>query len=174
MSDVNSAWELCDGTELSQGELVRACWVPLLTADTITKAETIVLENESRDLIVLTQSCDLDNGKENPVLLCDCNTVAELEDDPSYKTKQGWLKDVAAGRVGALHLLPGLSTRAEADPLKTKEQFVCDFRAIVALPRAYLDKHLSIVGSRHRLRSPYLEKFSQAFGIRCMRVATPN
>lgn len=51
---------------------------------------------------------------------------------------------------------------------------VVDFRAIYGLPLGYLTRHAVQVGDRWRLRSPFLEHFSQAFARSFMRVGLPS
>lgn len=49
-----------------------------------------------------------------------------------------------------------------------------DFREIHSLPIKYLQAHALKIGNRWRLKSPYLEHFSQAFARFFMRVGLPS
>jgi hypothetical protein len=49
-----------------------------------------------------------------------------------------------------------------------------DFREIYSLPFDYLVSRAAQLGPRWRLRSPYLEHFSQAFARFFMRVGLPS
>jgi hypothetical protein len=49
-----------------------------------------------------------------------------------------------------------------------------DFGHIVSLPLDYLADHAESLGNRWRLRSPFLEHFSQAFARFFMRVGLPS
>lgn len=105
-----NAWELADTHDLSQGELLRACPIPLI-ADIEPDAAAGSLCDvrvTHRDVIVVTQSCDL----------------------------------AARGH-----------TPPKAD--------------LVAATYALSSLH------RWRLRSPFLEHFSQAFALFFMRVGLP-
>ena len=42
------------------------------------------------------------------------------------------------------------------------------------LPFSYLTRHAAALGNRHRLQSPFLEHFSQAFARFFMRVGLPS
>ena len=68
-----------------------------------------------------------------------------------------------------LHMLGALS-----DPANNREAFVVDFREIYSLPFEYLVKHATELGPRWRLKSPFLEHFSQAFARFFMRVGLPS
>jgi hypothetical protein len=59
-------------------------------------------------------------------------------------------------------------------PLIIKKHSIVDFREIYSLPFGYLEKHAANIGSRWRLRSPFLEHFSQIFARFFMRVGLPS
>jgi hypothetical protein len=68
---------------------------------TISKAVTLY----EYDLIVLTQSCDLENKKARLVALCPVFLIQEFEAvNPNFKQKGAW-ENVRRGRVEGLHLL---------------------------------------------------------------------
>jgi hypothetical protein len=61
------------------------------------------------------------------------------------------------------------------EPFWTEIQaLVVDFREIYSLPFDYLAERTNLLGRRWRLRSPYLEHFSQAFARFFMRVGLPS
>lgn len=73
------------------------------------------------------------------------------------------------GRTEGLHLLA-----SPENPENNREALVVDLRQIYTLPYEYLLKHATDLGSRWRLKSPYLEHFSQAFARLFMRVGLPS
>lgn len=73
------------------------------------------------------------------------------------------------GRIEGLHLLA-----SPINPGNNREALVVDFRQIYSLPYEYILKHATELGSRCRLKSPYLEHFSQAFAKLFMRVGLPS
>ena len=73
------------------------------------------------------------------------------------------------GRVEGLHLLG-----SPEHPENNRDALVVDFREIYSLPIAYLVSRAAELGQRWRLRSPYLEHFSQAFARFFMRVGLPS
>ena len=121
------------------------------------------------DLIVLTQSCDLDNKKVSQVVLCPIYPISEFEEaNPPFAKKGKW-NEVLRGRIEGLHLLA-----SPTNPGNNREALVVDLRQIYTLPYEYLVKHATELGSRWRLKSPYLEHFSQAFARLFMRVGLPS
>ena len=81
---------------------------------------------------------------------------------------QGRWEEVRKGRIEALHLLS-----SPINPANNREALLADFREIYSLPFEFLTRHAAAQGKRWRLRSPYLEHFSQAFARFFMRVGLP-
>lgn len=166
-------WVECAETTLRQGDHLPDCLVPIPTEDFDSKAqvgETVEIPCDVYDLIVITQSCDLVNEpKPQFVTLCPIYTIVEFESvNPNFKKKCRW-NDVLKGRVSGLHLLA-----SPTNPDNNREALVVDFREIYSLPHNYLMRRVSNLESHWRLRSPYLEHFSQAFARYFMRVGLPS
>lgn len=163
-------WEMVEGPSLLQGDWLPGCFVPIIPADfdPNTQAEPEILI-EVRNVIVLTQSCDLENDKAPFVAVCPIHTLAEWESvNPEYKKKGTWER-VRQGRIEGLHMLAG-----PTGPGNNSDALVVDFRQIYSLPIGYLKVHAARLGQRLRLRSPYLEHFAQAFARFFMRVGLPS
>ena len=77
--------------------------------------------------------------------------------------------NVRKGRSPTLHLLA-----SPTEPTDPRAALLVDFRAIYSLPFDYLIRHADQMGARWRLRSPFLEHFSQAFARSFMRVGLPS
>ena len=143
-----------------------SCLVPIIQPE-FSIADNQEIVAKEFDLIIMTQSCDLEQNKVRLAALCPIYSIEEFEKiNPDYKTK--W-NDVRKGRIEGLHLLA--STGDSSDSLKA---FAVDFREIYSLPCGYLQKRASDIGVRWRLLSPYLEHFSQAFARFFMRVGLPS
>ena len=80
----------------------------------------------------------------------------------------GLLEQCSQGCSPTLHLLASPTTPAVA-----RAALIVDFRAIYSLPVGYLSRHAGQFGDRWRLRSPFLEHFSQALARSFMRVGLP-
>jgi hypothetical protein len=166
-------WVECTEPTLRQGDLLPDCLVPVPTADFDSKAEagsTIEIPCDVYDLIVVTQSCDLANEPiPQFVVACPIHHIEEFElVNPKFKKKGRW-NEVLKGRIAGLHLLASPTT-----PANNREALVVDFREIYSLPHDYLIRRVSELESHWRLRSPYLEHFSQAFARHFMRVGLPS
>jgi hypothetical protein len=165
MSD--SWWISVNGPTLAQGDLLADCLLPIFARH---KEGTVNEEEVKRArLIIVTQSCDLDNNKVTFVALCPANTLPEFEaSNPDFSRKTGW-ELVRKGRVEALHLLDSAMT-----PGNNAAALVVDFGHIVSVPFDYLSDYAGSIGNRPRLASPFLEHFSQAFARFFMRVGLPS
>lgn len=154
---------------LAQGDLLRNCFVPVFPPDFGTTLSPQEVPVATANLIVVTQSCDLESRKVALVALCPIHSLSEFEASNPDFTKKGAWEEVRQGRREGLHLLPSPTL-----PQNNREALVVDFRQIISLPLAYLMSHARDLGSRWRLQSPYLEHFSQAFARFFMRVGLPS
>lgn len=164
-------WTKTDGPLLAQGDLLPDCLLPVflgIPADSTNGASAEQSLKRAR-LIVVTQSCDLENEKVQFVALCPIHTLDEFEEENSDFKKKGKWESVRKGRVEGLHMLAGPDA-----PDDNQKSLVIDFGHIVSLPLAYLTQHASTLGNRWRLESPFLEHFSQAFARFFMRVGLPS
>lgn len=168
-------WVEINEATLRQGDYLPGCLVPIPVFDPTTfgkkdnETQDVEIDIKEFDLIVVTQSCDLDNKKIGQVILCPIFSILEYEKANSAFAKKGKWNEVLKGRVEGLHLLA-----SPENPDKNREALVVDLRQIYTLPYEYLLKHTSGLGSRWRLKSPYLEHFSQAFARLFMRVGLPS
>jgi hypothetical protein len=157
-----------DDPGLRQGDYLPQCLVPIFGAD-IGAAGTHDVAADEYDLIVVTQSCDLEQGKVRLAAACPIYPVGDFESiNPAFAKKGRW-NEVLKGRVEGLHLLA-----SPEHPDNNREALVVDFREIYSLPVPYLVNRAAQLGTRWRLRSPYLEHYSQAFARFFMRVGLPS
>ena len=165
-----SWWTIYSGRELAQGDLLADCRLPIFWDEPIADSETIIdQEICSARLIILSQSCDLENKKLEFVALCPIHTIFEFQALNPEMAGKGKLEELRKGRREGLHLLASTE-----NPSDNQSSLIADFGQIVSLPFAYLVKHAENLGDRHRLNSPYLEHFSQAFARFFMRVGLPS
>lgn len=164
-------WTKVTGKGLAQGDLLPGCLVPQFGADFGTAGEGAAenLGLSESTLIIVTQSCDLENGKVELVALCPTHTLDEFAAvNPKYKNHKEW-DNVRKGRVEGLHMLG-----SPTNPDDNSSALVVDFGQIFSLPPAYLEKKAEGLGERLRLDSPFLEHFSQSFARYFMRVGLPS
>lgn len=156
---VEPFWAQIHETALRQGDYLPQCLVPVFGPD-LAAAGTHEVTASEYDLIVVTQSCDLGQGKVRLVAGCPVYPVTDFEAvNPAFAKKGRW-NEVLKGRIEGLHRLA-----SPANPANSRDALVVDFREIYNLPFDYLLGRASQLGARWRLRSPYLEHFSQAFAV---------
>ena len=112
-------WETVQGPDLAQGDVLFDCVVPVmpdhLTADP-SQAGRYAFQGDVYDLIVLTQSCDLENRKAPLVALCPTFTLEAWEIvNPAFRQRGRWER-VRQGRIEGLHLLAGFDTPDDNRP----------------------------------------------------------
>lgn len=162
-------WVSTTGAALAQGDFLRDCLVPAFKPDFRKGLPDEEIMVATGNLVIVTQSCDLENAKVQYVALCPIHTLAEFESiNPHYGAKGRW-EEVRKGRIEGLHMLA-----SPERPDNNREALVVDFRQIISLPFAYLTDHANSLGQRWRLQSPFLEHFSQAFARFFMRVGLPS
>ena len=165
---MDSYWTKVNDATLRQGDFLPACHVPILYPD-FNPDSTREVEVNEYDLIVVTQSCDLENQKARLVALCPIYKIAEFQHANKEFQKKGAWERVRQGRIEGLHLLASTT-----DPSDNQDARVVVFREIYSLPVEYLTNHAEALGDRSRLQSPFLEHFSQAFARFFMRVGLPS
>lgn len=159
-----------NGDQIEQGDIFEDCPVFLPPDDINLTAEKPAAEFkwEDRDLIILSQSCDLVQGREkvDDVLLCAVWKRAELPTGHHLSSDAG-MEDARKGRLPAYHLL----AESNIDAFKRGVRVV-DFRRVYSLPVAFVRKRASLT-NRLRLMPPYREHLSQSFARFFMRVGLP-
>ena len=170
MSDMTKRYpwyDIVEGNDLEQGDIIESCPVAVAT-ETETPDGRWKLQWEERDLIVLSQSCDLVIGREkvSEVLMAAVWRQSEL--NGHLATNRG-LEDARRGNLPGVHLLAS----NDFFDAPASEVRVVDFRRISALPLAFLRKRILTQQRRLRLLPPYREHLSQAFARFFMRVGLP-
>jgi hypothetical protein len=165
---MNRVWISHQGSDLLQGDILAGCAVPIAGQRFGLGNTEEEIAVEERDLIIITQSCDLENAKNLFAALCPIHQLSDFERVNPNFAKRGHWEQVRRGRVEGLHML------ASPDrPDENRMALVVDFRQIFSLPVDYLQRHAGSIGNRWRLQSPYVEHFSQAFARFFMRVGLP-
>lgn len=166
---VEPFWVQVSEGALRQGDYLPGCLIPTFGPDFGLSAGPIEVAADTADLIVVTQSCDLEQRKVRLVAACPIFSLAEFEVvNPAFTRKARW-NEVLKGRIEGLHLLASPTL-----PEDNRQALVVDFREIYSLSHEYLADHAARLGPRWRLRPPFLEHFSQAFARFFMRVGLPS
>lgn len=137
------------------------------------KEESAELPASTMNLIVLTQSCDIQQNK------CDIALVAIVEFLQRQSLSKNAVSSVLAGRqpgYGILHRLSdgGLDPE-DLPPDVVDDHLFLNFRYSFGIPLPYLHECAVSSGRWLRLLSPYREQVSQLFGTFFIsRVAVPD
>jgi hypothetical protein len=158
-----------NGSELEQGDILLNCPVFIPADDVLLQEDDpVAFEWEDRDVVVMTQSCDLEKGHEKvtEVLLCGLWQKSEIRTG-HLATPKG-LEDARRGHLPASHLLAPCEL-----PGFQRDISVVDFRRVYSLPVEYLRRLAVAKGDRIRILPPYREHLAQAFARYFMRVGLP-
>lgn len=159
-------YRVVTGAELQQGDIILGCPVIVVkgvaAGEVGDEPETIGADQEERDCVVMTQSCDLaKKGKEPPhVLLC---PLADLDAQPLDRDQ------LRQGRHTKLHLIDRCEIDGHAVGYRVVDLSVC-----YTLPFDVLQRVAAQSGARLRLSPPYREHLAQAFARLYMRVGLPT
>ena len=160
--------------ELAQGDLIPNCpiVIPPRTLQPDGEYEFDVVEY---DVVIVSQSCDLENDKVENVLVCPYYTFRQFikdtlrtEEQASKKAITKYADDLRKGNQPNYHLLNQDAELGIADYL------VVDFRNVFAVHIDFLRTHAETLENRIRLLPPYREHLSQAFARFFMRVGLPQ
>jgi hypothetical protein len=170
----NLFWLNINTSQIRQGDYLPNCLVPMLITpmdELFEQSDQLEydIQMEERDLIVITQSCDLENKKSRIVALCPIYSISDYERLNTDYAKRGKWEEVRKGKIEGLHMLS-----SPHDPTNNRNALVVDFREIHSLPIDVVLRHTAKMDDRWRLQSPYLEHFSQSFARVFMRVALPS
>ena len=170
-----SWWTTTSVAPLEQGDLLADILVPEIPT-TFSESDSTI-DTIVTDVIVLSQSCDLLNGRVKDVLLGRVLTSSEA----SSAFTADKLDSIRVGRVTSHHMLvvPDAEWKARhLSPGQTAERLhdiiLIDFTQLYNLPLAYVQTQAARQSPRWRLNSPYREHLSQAFARIWMRVGLPS
>lgn len=149
---------------LQQGDFIFDC--PIAKPSDSKNWDTIDIEYY--DVIILSQSCDLENNKIDLVLVCPYYTISEFSKVNRSFTDYKLKESARQGNLAGYHLLNSCSF------LSTEEILIVDFKTIFSLSFEFLRAHKLEQEKRITLLSPYKEHLSQAFARFFMRVGLPS
>lgn len=171
-------YEVVDGQELEQGDLIKnfPVYIPdynlLISREFDTGGRTayqLEAKEYRYDVVVMTQSCDLRPNKIKIVVLCPYWSLEEMSKMHEKFRPRKMHEKIRQGNIPNLHML----NACILDELPQGIQIV-DFHSVFTAPFDFLTQFAASQGRRLRLRSPYKEKLSQAFGHFFSRVGLPD
>ncbi len=169
---------------LTQGDIILACPLIRFRDEPVERTDGDALGQLAdcfeKDVVVLTQACDLEQAKVASVVLCPAAPLSEYKvqweesvtqrgQNPTARSWKAYCDNIASGYVWNLSLL----NSGEGGPVRTEVRVV-DFHEVYTLPRTFLESYMRESGAlRLRLLPPYREHLSQAFARFFMRVGLP-
>jgi hypothetical protein len=160
-----------DGGKLLQGDLLAGCPILRPSPDIpfpLPEDGNLPATVENQNVVVLTQSCDLEQNKVDGVVCCIHFDLEQAKEQNPLLSKKQTLEEIKKGRHARYTLLAA----RDAEPKLSLR--IVDLGDIFVLPKAYLEKVAAAQNPRLRLRVPYREHLSQAVGRFYMRVALPR
>jgi hypothetical protein len=166
-------YEVTNGDVVLQGDILFDCPVALVlelpwpVPDDFRPAVDV----RSYDLVVMTQSCDLENDKVEDILfsqVIDWQTVLRPTPKDSHLRSTKFRRVLIDGNV------PGLSLLHKREQAPQLPWSIVDFHKLFSLPKGFVKKVAAKAGPRLRLRSPYREHLAQGFARYFMRVGLPH
>jgi hypothetical protein len=166
-------YELVEGSEILQGDFLDHCPVLVPTAEAqleLDGNEEIEAERLDTNVVVMSQSCDLQNKKLDLVLVCPVFKYTELseQDQYSYLRSSKIKEKLRRGEVPGYHVLRQCEIENWDRPVS-----LVDFRNVYTVPFVFLERFIGERSPRLRLMPPYREHLSQAFARFFMRVGLP-
>ncbi|PAK51403.1 hypothetical protein [Paenibacillus sp. 7541] len=156
------------GSMLQQGDILYECPVffpnPDIDYRTLSDPASVEFKLEYTDVIVMTQSCDIQQGSpELSILLCPIVGIEQIK-------KEGHLGNLVNDKIGYLHLLNKHESGNNLIDYK-----IVDFRHVFTIPLGVLNNWKISKGTEiPRLRAPYAELMAQRFAIKLMRIGTDD
>jgi hypothetical protein len=164
----NYPWyTVVDGNEgLLQGDFFDSCPIVIPPLEvTVGRVPAEVIEY---DVVVMSQSCDLEQRKIDLVLVCPVWPLQEFEARSDFFKSRDGKEALRRGNVPGYHLLNECGIKGF-----DKGYLVVDFRNVYSVPLDFLTEFGKTTDQRLRLLSPYREHLSQAFARFFMRVGLP-
>ena len=159
-------YEVVEGDEaLMQGDFIKDCPVVIPPSEISDNIDVKII---NYDVVIMSQACDLVQGKLDLVLVCPIWPLSEFEKRSDFFKSRKGKEALRQGNVPGYHLL----NKCKIDGFET-EYLVVDFRSVYSVPFDFLAGLAQKRDKRLRLLPPYREHLSQAFARFFMRVGLP-
>ena len=169
-------YEVTQGSELLQGDLLRACPIPRvlgLEQWPLRAGQPLEVDITQEDVVIVSQSCDLANAKIHDVVLAQvldwqvaCRAL--IQQGNTFARSRNFRRALVAGNI------PSLSLLHKYERAPTLGWSIVDFHRLFVLPKPVVIAVAQAAGPRLRLRSPYREHLAQALARYFMRVGLPH
>ena len=176
MPDSPDWYEVTQGSELLQGDLLRNCPIPRvrgLEQWPLRVGQPLEVDIDQEDVVIVSQSCDLANDKIQDVVLAQvldwsiaCREL--IRQGNTFARSRNFRRALVAGNI------PSLSLLHKHERAPTLGWSIVDFHRLFVLSKPVVIAVAQAAGPRLRLRSPYREHLAQALARYFMRVGLPH
>lgn len=161
-------FEITTSKNCLQGDLIYECPI-IVPLEELKENSLPELEAKKYNVIILSQSCDLEQKKISIVQVCPFWSLKDFANEqPQYNNEKS-LEHLRRGHFPGFHLL----NKCELEGFVT-DYLVVDFRTMFGIHINQLNNLLKKIERRIRLLPPYREHLSQAFARYFMRVGLPT
>ena len=167
-------YELIENSdEITQGDIIKNCPVAIIEDCDIEIDKVIEAKISQVDGIILTQACDLANGKVKSVIICSVTSKNEFEEclrkeQKTEKQIKKAIEGIIKGQQHAYHIVNKYDSVGHSE-----DYYIVNFKDIHSIPVDLIKKVAKKDSKRLRLLPPYREHLSQAFARYFMRVGLP-
>lgn len=157
---------------LSQGELIYNCPVLYPTSNTKGKRFMLRVNRKRVSGVIMTQSCDLAQGKADTILICPFSTLERFHEDTglNWKKIKEKMTEINKGKRPRFFLL----NRYDDNYHNIHEDYkIVDFQNVFTVPTEVAQKIIKEQTVRLRLLSPYREKLAYAYANYYSRIGLP-
>jgi hypothetical protein len=160
-------YRVVSGAHLQQGDFLINCKAPLPPLDEPPVQPEAEPGDRFERVVILTQSCDLENGKVRRVMVCPVYEIHKFLEHYDPSKHKEVKKALSRGGYHAYQLLNTCELEGQEF-----QHLVADFGDAFSVPIEYARE---LAGERQRLRMlpPYREHLAQAFARFYMRVGLP-
>lgn len=160
---------LKNDNEIQQGDLIPDCPI-IIPPHKIEEDKELDIRVDLMNAIVLSQTCDLVNGKVDLVLVCPIYSLKSFVESLSdKKNTKDTIENLRKGFLYSYHLLNNSDVIEDL-----KDYQVVDFKNVYGVKFILLKELVQERETRYRLLPPYREHLSQAFARYFMRVGLPQ
>lgn len=165
--------EINNSEDITQGDILLNCPVAIMNKNLNIENGQVDAEIKYVDGIILTQACDLKQGKVDNVLICSLISKNDTEillkkSGKSLEQIKNCICSILNGKQISKHII----NKYNSNTYK-QDYYIIDFNDVYTIPIDIAKKTAKENKVRLRLCPPYREHLSQAFARFFMRVGLP-
>ena len=170
---VEESEELEQGDYIDDCEVITPTYIPIETETGVPNGKGAYQATGNAatyNVIIVSQSCDLENGKLEYVLMCPRISYSDFVRSYADRPNQihSYLEEIRLGRRHRYCMLQQCNLNDFPQEIQ-----IVDLGQVFSIPYDVMKQMAKLGGKRLRLLSPYKEKLAQVFAYYYMRVALP-